>query len=220
MTFKEKVKLYLSEEEELLPNLTSKEDLKFIKNAKLLNILDKIKKTDSFKDIMYDINYLRKSEGLEPLHKNDILSKYLTKKIKDKKNIKSKGKPYKVVRIINHFFIPNKSSLEMTKIFGNKIFEKYKKQYNNKTFMIKSIGIWDDNGNNAKDILNILGVTDKKSNEIKDIDDTKIIETKSKYKYITIKSKNSIIYRFKNLNIDLHRNLKTGKFKAIKIMNI
>ena len=66
----EKAIQILSEEEELTTKkLTHKEDLKFIRNAKVLNILDKITKKDSLQKIIDDLNYVRKSEGLPSLHK-------------------------------------------------------------------------------------------------------------------------------------------------------
>ena len=65
---------------ELLPSASSEEDVKILKQLKLLYKKD----TVEFKRKLKRINLIRKSEGLEPLHKNEILSKSLKKDLKGK----------------------------------------------------------------------------------------------------------------------------------------
>ncbi len=72
---------------ELLPHLTSKEDLALVRKMKKLHKNDPME----FEKKLKEINLRRRAEGLRNLHKNEILSKTLKKDIKANKVVKPKG---------------------------------------------------------------------------------------------------------------------------------
>ena len=74
---------------ELLPSLTSKEDLAAIAQLKKLYKKD----IEEFTRKLKRINLVRKTEGLEPIHKNEVIGKSIKQDIKksiDDKNTKDK----------------------------------------------------------------------------------------------------------------------------------
>jgi len=92
------------ESKELLPNQASKSDKNFLKKLKLLyRIGDK----EEFNKSLKRLNFIRKSEGLPELHKNEIFSKETSKVIKNaikKDKLKQKEDNSKKDKVLSKMF--------------------------------------------------------------------------------------------------------------------
>lgn len=96
---------------ELLPNVSSEDDKKILSQLKKLYRIDR----EGFHQKLKRINVVRKSEGLEPLHPNEIIGKELKSNIKGqlekKKKEEKEGERIEKQRVVSflpkHDKIPN-----------------------------------------------------------------------------------------------------------------
>lgn len=198
----------LKEDKELLPSQSSEEDKKALKKLKLLY---KMGDKEEFDKLLKKLNMVRKSEGLDALNKNEILSKNLSKKIKasNKEKKVSKEKTTKFHDYgdyddhENNELMSSKDGQDkIKKLFGDKIYQKA-----DNIFKEKKKGIY-------LKLFNINGITGKHNTYLlytfsAEIKEVLGIKTPHKYK---IEGKNVI---FPDLNKMLYAKKYNYKLKKL-----
>lgn len=114
---------------ELLPNVPSEDDKKILSQLKKLYRIDR----EGFHQKLKRINIVRKSEGLDELHPNEIIGKELKSNIKDKIQNKKKVdklETKKEKQRVVQFFIDSKgfSNKDLSKIGGREELERLDKK--------------------------------------------------------------------------------------------
>jgi hypothetical protein len=121
-----KLEDYISEmSKELLPALSIKDDIKILKQLKRLYRLDKIE----FNKKLEYINKIRKSEGLEPIYKEEVTGKSLKQNLKKvDKEEKIKNKKEKIIEKNFKWDLENFASNQLQKPFEGGRWELFKKE--------------------------------------------------------------------------------------------